>query len=367
MSRHFFAGANTPLGFLSYFGNIIPLEKTNKKVYIKGGSGTGKSTLMRKTAALFEGKGHYIEYFHCSNDAQSIDGINAAGAGIAVVDGTAPHTADPQLPAAVDEIFNAADFLDKEYIRENQSALREMSLEKRKLYNRSYGYLKAAGEIYRLNEGLYQNAVNKAALNELTYKITRIFEGMKPNGKSAYDRELFATAITPDGVKSLVNSALKAEKTFILNGIGAMGIAELIENIQREANLLGIDTVSFKSPLNPERTEHLHIPAHDVSFITSNRYHEFGENSGDDDNADAKAKAEDIDFEELLDASKLNKYSSEINYNGEIFDELLQKAIRTMAASKDVHVKIEAIYSEAMDFKKMNRAYDKVLGYLMDN
>jgi hypothetical protein len=348
MSKHYFAGANTPGGFFSHYDNILPFGETQRKIYIKGGSGTGKSTLMKKTAGIFGKRGFTAEYFHCSNDADSIDGINIIEARIAVVDGTSPHPADPQLPAARDEIFNASDFLDKAYIKGNKDSLTELLAEKKALYTRAYGYLSSANEIYRLNEAVYESALNGRALNARIFELLHIFDEAKQSGAAVNDRKLFATAITPDGIKSLISSALKAEKSYILNGAGAMGITELLDTMQRSANLRGLNTVSFKSPLCPKKTEHLYIPGLDVAFITSNRFHEHS------------VIAEEIDFAEFLN-SQASGYESEINYNNRIFDELLQKTIKTMAAAKAIHSRIEEIYSEGMDFKRMHRAYDKIL------
>ncbi|MDR2532824.1 MAG: hypothetical protein LBC82_08310 [Oscillospiraceae bacterium] len=349
MSRHYFAGSNTPTGFFSFYSDIIQFGDTERKIYIKGGSGTGKSTLMRKTAGIFEKKGREVEYFHCSNDANSLDGVGVAELGIAVVDGSNPHPDDPQLPCAKDEIFNASDFLDKAYLRENKDYLTELLAEKKVLYERAYGYLSSANEIYRLNESIYESAQSADALNGLVLEILRVFEEEKQNNGRLHNRRLFATAITPEGVKSLIESALKAEKTYILKGQGAMGITEMLDTVQRSANLHGLETISFKSPLNPKKTEHLYIPAYDIAFITSNRFHE------------TTAEADAISFREFLNTSVLEKYSSQLSYNDGIFDELLKKAIGTMAAAKGIHVKIEAIYIEGMDFKRMHRAYDKIL------
>ncbi|MCL2698208.1 MAG: ATPase [Oscillospiraceae bacterium] len=352
MSKHYFAGANTPAGFFSYYDNILPPGDTNRKIYIKGGSGTGKSTLMKKTAGIFEKRGFTAEYFHCSNDAKSLDGISILEAGIAVVDGTSPHPADPQLPAAIDEIFNASDFLDTAYIKENKDSLTELLTEKKALYERAYGYLSSAIEIHRLNEIVYENTLDFGALNTRILEVLRIFDGVKPNNaeRGGSDRKLFATAITPDGIKSLVNSALKAEKIYVLNGAGAMGITVMLDSVQKNANLHGLNTVSLKSPLNPVNTEHLYIPGLDTAFITSNRYHE----------AAIETEAEKIDFKAFLN-TEVSRIDSEIDYNNGIFDELLKKAIKTMAQAKSVHLKIEEVYSEAMDFKRMHRAYDKIL------
>ncbi|MCL1822979.1 MAG: hypothetical protein FWG44_02130 [Oscillospiraceae bacterium] len=354
MSKHYFAGANTPDGFYSCFNNILPLSKTNKKIYIKGGSGTGKSTLMKRTAALFEEKGHKTETFHCSNDAESIDGISIPDCGIAVVDATAPHPADPQMPVVIDEIFDTAVFLDNRALSGHKKQLIEYSTDKKATYERAYGYLKAARNIHCLNEKIYRSALNQGALNSYIVETLKIFSDTNANGRNAVNRELFATAITPDGLKSLISSALGAGKTYILNNEEATGTNDFLKAVQSKVNLLALDTVSFKCPLEPEKTEHLYIPLLDIAFITSNQYHRY----------EPERENEKIYFKAFLNTQELEKYKSEIDYNRGIFDGLLQKAVRTMAAAKEIHAEIENIYGAAMDFKKMNKAYDGVLGKL---
>jgi hypothetical protein len=345
---HYFAGANTPAGFFSYFDNIISYAETNKKIYIKGGSGTGKSTLMNKTAVFFEAKGYNTEYFHCSNDAESIDGINIIGAGIAVVDGTSPHPADPRLSFVKDEIFNASDFLDKDYINENRENLIKFSAEKKNYYGKAYSYLSAAYEIYKINERLYKEKLDSAVINAKILDVLKIFKEIKPLKRKAWDRKLFITAITPDGIKSYAESALKAGKTYILNGIGVMGIFEMLDCVQKTANLYGLDTISFKSPLAPDKTGHLYIPALNIAFVSTNKYHIFN----------CTEAAEHINFGELSDVS------DELTYNSNMFDELLQKAINMMQESKLMHNKMEDIYSKGMDFEGMHRVYNGVLEWL---
>ncbi|MCS4455740.1 hypothetical protein JTT01_05220 [Clostridium botulinum] len=49
-SKHFFAGGNTAEGFYSLFNNIIDINNANRIIYLKGGPGTGKSSLMKSIA-----------------------------------------------------------------------------------------------------------------------------------------------------------------------------------------------------------------------------------------------------------------------------------------------------------------------------
>ena len=69
----YFAALNGGKGFVSFFDDIFsPLDR----VYIiKGGPGTGKSKLMRDIAAEAVNKAYTVEYFCCSADPDSLDGI----------------------------------------------------------------------------------------------------------------------------------------------------------------------------------------------------------------------------------------------------------------------------------------------------
>mgnify|MGYP006361065807 CR=1 FL=1 len=52
-NRYFFASANTNLGFINFFDNILDKDKKGFTYIIKGSSGCGKSTLLKKVANYF--------------------------------------------------------------------------------------------------------------------------------------------------------------------------------------------------------------------------------------------------------------------------------------------------------------------------
>lgn len=89
--RRMFPGGNTSQGFVSFHDNII--GENRKMLYIlKGMPGGGKSSMMREIGGSALKKGFTLEYHHCPSDPNSIDGININELGIAMVDGTAPHS-----------------------------------------------------------------------------------------------------------------------------------------------------------------------------------------------------------------------------------------------------------------------------------
>lgn len=107
MIKKYFAAANSADGFVCWFDRIFTPDTIDRCFIIKGGSGTGKSTFMKRLAAEGEKRGYEAEYYYCSSDPTSLDGLiltrkTMGGEGLrtaAVIDGTAPHTRDRYSPA----------------------------------------------------------------------------------------------------------------------------------------------------------------------------------------------------------------------------------------------------------------------------
>lgn len=87
----FLLGANTPQGFVSRFEGVADVEDGWRLLVIKGGPGSGKSTMMKRIAAALETEYDNIEMIHCSSDVDSLDGVVVPGLKFAIIDGTPPH------------------------------------------------------------------------------------------------------------------------------------------------------------------------------------------------------------------------------------------------------------------------------------
>ena len=85
----YFASSNSMTGFHSYFDTIYNPRKLEKIYIIKGGPGTGKSSMIKAIKSSFKNK--KCELFLCSSDPLSYDGI-IIDKKIAVIDGTSPHS-----------------------------------------------------------------------------------------------------------------------------------------------------------------------------------------------------------------------------------------------------------------------------------
>lgn len=100
----YFADGNTALGYFSLFESN--LQGLRRIFILKGGPGTGKSSLMKAIGAEWAERGYPIELIHCSSDKDSIDGVIIPALGVGIVDGTAPHVIEPKAPGAAREYVN---------------------------------------------------------------------------------------------------------------------------------------------------------------------------------------------------------------------------------------------------------------------
>ena len=113
MVKHYLASSNTGKKFVCKFDNILDHSKNEFLYIIKGGSGTGKSTLMKRVGRYFEELKEDVEYFYCSSDSNSLDGVRVKNRNIAIVDGTAPHIMETKMIGIKDknEIKTRVDYV----------------------------------------------------------------------------------------------------------------------------------------------------------------------------------------------------------------------------------------------------------------
>ncbi|MGI6361693.1 MAG: ATPase [Bacillota bacterium] len=88
-ARYIFPGSNTPQGFHSFYQEV--LQGLERIFILKGGPGVGKSTLIRKIGQAILDRGYDVEFWQCSSDCDSLDGVMIPALSLAVVDGTTPQ------------------------------------------------------------------------------------------------------------------------------------------------------------------------------------------------------------------------------------------------------------------------------------
>ncbi len=355
--RHMFPGGNTSLGFYSFFDEILPQEEARRFMIIKGGPGVGKSTFMKKIAQEMVNRGYDAEYLHCASDCESLDGVVFPEIKVAIIDGTSPHIVDPKNPGAVDEIINLGEYWNEEDIRKNKDAILDVNRKTKGYFARAYRYLKAAAQFYEDTAVINSWALDRGKVNRLADRmIKEIFSEVLSSNVEGRSRKLFASAITPQGLKNFLPSLISTGKVYSIKGSQGTGTDIFLERIRESAVRRGYYTEAFYCAFNPAKLEHLIIPEKDVSFTTCNKYHDPG-----------VEVCMVFDFNRYLDGRVIKEHSEVLEYNARMFDELLEKGINEIRKAKACHDELEDYYIPCMDFDRIQKCREatlaRILGY----
>ena len=356
--KHIFPGGNTSRGFYSFYRYILGQSDARRIICIKGGPGTGKSSLMKKVSEYFNEKGYDIEQHHCSSDNNSLDGIVIKRLNVAILDATAPHVVDPINPGAVDEVLNMGDCWDEEGFKKYRNTIIDINKKVGKTFKRAYRFFGATKLVYDdwctyNNEALNINKLNilKENLKESLFTT--------PPSNIGFDRHLFATAFTPNGIVTYIENLSSGYKNiYVLKGGPGTGKSNVLEFLSAEALKRGYYVEIFHTPLIPEKIEHILIPDLNVAILTSNEIN----------NLDLQGTV--IDMMDCLNLSILEENRAETGYDATEFYTLLNKGLATIKGAKALHDELETYFIPNMNFSKVDAVFanliKKINGYEED-
>ncbi|QGU96151.1 ATPase [Clostridium bovifaecis] len=352
--RHFFPGGNTSKGFYSFYRYILSQETARRIICIKGGPGTGKSSLMKRIGQYFNEKGYNIEYHHCSSDNNSLDGVVIKGLNVAFIDATAPHVVDPVNPGAVDEILNMGDCWNERNFSEYRNSIISTNKQIGKTFKRAYRYIGAAKTIHDEWSSYNAEALNNSKLNLFKESLKSEIFGDIPVSNTGNDRHLFATAFTPNGIVTYVDSIIaNYKRVYVLNGEPGTGKTSVLSYICDEALKRGLSVEVYHDPLIPDRIEHLLIPDLSIALLTSNEINK------------RNFVGNQINMEDFLNKKLLDKSSEEIQDAKDTFYLLLNKGLAVIAKAKALHDELERFYIPNMDFGKVEDKFNDIITKLL--
>jgi len=326
---HLFAGANTAHGFHSFYGWLA--QDSYKRVFIlKGGPGTGKSTLLKNIAENFEAK-YGIDRFHCSADANSLDAIFISSLNVSILDGTSPHVIDPTLPGAVQQIIDLSSCWDPRVLIKKRNEISSLVHEIGERYKMAYRWLALAGGIKDIQTE-QQDTILTSQAKEDAAKIVQLL----PRRANGITRQAFASAITGSGMKSYLPELQgKVKSRIILRGGNRRYNDLVLGYVKFALQEHELPATYLHCGLQPEHLEHIFIPGEFVLF-SSHAPHELG--------------AADIVLGPKQEAK-----------NNVLLDSTLQKAMLKLAEAASLHRELETLYIPAVDFNAVNTLQERIV------
>lgn len=346
--RNYFAAANTSRGFVCWYNDIFDPKKLDFVYIIKGGSGTGKSTLMKKLAAKAEEKGGICERYYCSSDPTSLDGIIASmpnGKRIAMLDGTAPHTHDPKYPGAAEAIVDLGKYWCEDILKGQREEIIALSDKKAKLFGEAYGYFGAAGTLLLSSLSEARGALLSDKLNAACERLLlqRMHE-CRVKGSVGQVSIRGLSALSTHG-KVYFNSFDDAEKVYLVTDL--WGTAPLLfEAMLNTAGKLGLNVCRAPIPLIPELTEALYFPELSLSIVSRT------------DKSDVKLLNMARFVERDLLSGDMRVHRRLIKKSAA---ELVETGLARLSEVRTVHGELEKIYMGAMDFTRLGEATRRLL------
>jgi hypothetical protein len=342
---NYFAGGNTARGFYNLYESN--LQGLSRLFILKGGPGTGKSSLMKKIGNEWLEKGYDIEFLHCSSDNKSIDGVIIPKLNAGIVDGTAPHVIEPKAPGAVEEYVNLGEAWDSCKLQEHKGTITRLSEEISEAFNTAYSQFAEALRIHDEWEKFYIENMDFAKANEFTNQlIERLFGDSKSAGEGrVHDR--FLGAATPVGAVDFVpNLTETVGKRYFIKGRPGSGKSTMLKKLAAEAKTHGYDVEVYHCGFDPHSLDMVIVRDLDFAIFDSTAPHEYFPERETDEIIDMYA--------ELIAPGTDEKYAAEIQDVGSRYKEKMNEAIASLAKAKGLRDQLETIYIGAMDFTKVD-------------
>ena len=346
--KHYFVCANSSKGFRNLFDSN--LQMLDKIYILKGGPGTGKSSLMKKIGTAFLDEGYDIEHIHCSSDPDSLDGVVIRKLGVAIVDGTAPHVIEPKAPGALEEYINLGIAWNTSLLEQNKKEILYLQKEISGAYPKAYAYLADALSVHDEWEKIYIDNMNFKKADELASKVAH--EILEPYNfhKEALIMDRFFGATSAKGPIDFVASIIEPIQTrYYIKGRPGSGKSTLLKKLVAMAKEKGIDAEVYHCGFDPDSLDMVLFPELNTCIFDSTAPHEYEPDLTKDHLIDMYSKlitphTDELNHSQLTDIIK--RYKAYI-----------ASAVTELSYAKTLHDDLEQYYIKATNFTIIDQVY----------
>lgn len=348
--EYYFLGSSTPTAFVTPIDGI--LSDTRNTVFIlKGTAGSGKSTLMKRISSAFEDSPR--ELYLCSADPFSLDAVYLKDRRVLIMDGTSPHSRDPEYPKAVQSIIDLGAYLEAAPLRSKREEIIAVTDEYSSFHKRCRLCLSAASSVISDIMNAAESAVDMNKLRAFAMRTAKRLiprpESGRPRGKIIYKQ---LSAVTMEGYKTLVP---ETESIYILNDELMYAASFFMEKIAEAAAAKGYDvTVSRCLTAGGQHPEHLIIPELGLAFLTSSC---LGKVTADSPKNPINMKR----FYKKGIFRSDPRLGHRLRFGKKAVSIVMKEAAAELLAAKKLHDTLEEYYIAAADFDGLNRLSYKII------
>lgn len=346
MAEKFFLGSFSPDGFRGSFSDLF-LSPAYKTVILKGGAGTGKSTLMKRLSDRF-GDRFEVTSFHCSSDPDSLDAIVIHGLDRIVVDGTAPHLFDPIYPGVRQKILDLGEFWDESTLCRKEAEIVSITNEHKKLTERTKRYVQALSSVFSDTFAVASDSLLSEKLSGFSSRLSKKLLPKGGTGTGAVAlRQL--SALTPKGYLTF-SETLDGWDIYLLKDPFFAASDTLLRELSESFTAKGQNvSISLCNVFSQPVYEHLLVPVLKTAFVTSDPLTRL-----------EMPSAKPVNMLRFYNKQTLSGKKYRLRLNRNACADLTQEASDTMRVSLKTHDLLEQIYISAMNFSALDRAFERL-------
>jgi len=350
MKQSYFLGSSGKNGFFSCFSQLTPKIEGQYTYIIKGGPGTGKSSLMKKITEEMENRDIECERIYCSSDPNSLDAVIFPSLRVSIADGTSPHTIDPDYPGATGEIINLGDCWDKDKLYSKKEKIIELTDKNKTCHQRSRRFIESAFSIYGDGEKICRECLDENRLMRYASRVAnRHFK--KPSGKIGLEKTRLLDAITPKGYYFLAETVNElCDQTIVFEDDFGVAASKLIGELRSYALASGFSVISSPCISNEKALRHIIIKELSLGFFTADKLCELN-----------IIPTKSISLKRFYSSAEMSAHRARLSFSKKASKELMDEAVCALKMAKDIHDDLEAFYVEAMDFDKVAAIADSLI------
>ncbi len=338
----FFASANGFNGFKSYFNEIFNPCNLTKLFILKGGPGTGKSTILKKIGKFANENNLNYEIFRCSSDPNSLDGIiiKSNESSVAVIDGTAPHQMDTVIPGAFDELINLGAAWNSKELNKEMEEIKSLNILKSQAYQNAYNYLSISSVFNKKIKAEIKKIFNYNLAEEKCKNIIQLYQ----EDKGKVDIRLISSFSKNGYERNNCFEKVFKEKYTVKNtyGSASLFLSILTENLKKHK----ISFINIPSPLDENEIEGIYLNEY-ATLIISEKNTENCINN--------------IDTSEFINLNLIKNKEKELNIFEEHLKLYMNLAKDELCSASKYHFELEKIYTPKMNFSIIESIYDDLL------
>ena len=333
-----FLGAGSPKGFHGYFEQAYGPDW--HVWLLKGGPGTGKSTLLRQ---VMRQTGGSWEQVHCSADPASLDAVICPGKRVMLADATPPHTLEPRWPGCTEHLVDLGVGLDAAQLRAAGEEIRRLGAAAALQHARAAQFLAAAAAVQTARVRAAEADLNETFVRETADRLCRRDWTHRRQAPTEQLRGL--SAVTPEGVTYFQNTVTAlADTVFALRDTHGAAAPRVLEQLRRGLQGRGVDVITCRCALFPQKKiEHLLLPRQRVAFVTDVPAHPY--------TASAVIPVELAEGYSVRETARPDDTREQ---------QLSAEAAACMRQARELHAQLEQLYRAAMDFSVADRAAERL-------